>query len=509
MRRILDILQTLLNYVDEIDVKSFLVFLSTFLLVYWNTRRRTGVPPGPPLLPLIGNLHCLATKDVIGKLCDLRKAYGDIFGIYIGGELTVFLNGYDAIHEALVKRGSLFTWRPVSRLNELTFIHHGFLMHNGRQWKEQRNFTQSSLRQLCFHNNGMHIQEILNREILHLVDKLKTFQRPFDIETLFNISSANIVSTILFDCRFAFEDEKAHALLDLVRRSGEEFVIKEIYVNCLPFLTKLPVDLLGISKSRKAFHGLFEWPTQYINNIKQKYSMGTESYWDTFTGMYLRKIEQSAKGNVTSTFCEGNLKGSAVDLVSAGSSTVAETLKVILLYLIRNPEIQEKMYSEISELIGKDPPMLRDRKKLPYVQAVIHEGIRILHVAPFGLPRSVTSDVEFRGHLIPKNCTVLVNIESLMKDPTVWKDPHEFKPERFLNADQTELSVPREFMPFSKGPRSCVGETIARIELFQFLTVLVQNFKFLPATDGQFPEVKAKFVLSMVCEPYQMRAIMR
>lgn len=250
MSRIISFTVSYVKNLDNHDVTTFFVFLLTFLLVSLCTRRRPGVPPGPLLFPVIGNLHCVATRDVTKKLASLRTKYGDVFSLYIGRELTIFLNGYDVIHEALMKRGFEFSCRPISKLNELTFIQHGFLMHNGQRWKEQRKFMKISLQHLCFRNKGKYIEKLMNREVFHLVEKIKSFPRTFDIKELFNVTAANIISTLMYSHRFDFDDEQVHTLLDLGRRSGVEYMEKEILMNCLPFLAKLPVDVLGIEKKK-------------------------------------------------------------------------------------------------------------------------------------------------------------------------------------------------------------------------------------------------------------------
>lgn len=94
--------------VDFSTITTVLVFLCTFLLAYISTRRRKHVPPGPPLFPIVGNLPSLMTRDTLGKLADLRKQYGDVYGLYTGNQLMVFLNGYETIHDALVKKGLQF-----------------------------------------------------------------------------------------------------------------------------------------------------------------------------------------------------------------------------------------------------------------------------------------------------------------------------------------------------------------------------------------------------------------
>ncbi|XP_060601035.1 cytochrome P450 2F2-like, partial [Ruditapes philippinarum] len=93
--------------------RTILVAVVIFMITYLTTRRDKNVPPGPNRWPIIGNIGSLIGGDTLDKLAELRKKYGDIFGVYLGSELTIFLNGYDTIHEALVKRGTVFSVKGI------------------------------------------------------------------------------------------------------------------------------------------------------------------------------------------------------------------------------------------------------------------------------------------------------------------------------------------------------------------------------------------------------------
>ncbi|KAH0624293.1 hypothetical protein JD844_007990 [Phrynosoma platyrhinos] len=119
----------------------------------------------------------------------------------------------------------------------------------------------------------------------------------------------------------------------------------------------------------------------------------------------------------------------------------------------------------------------QDRKKMPFTHAVIHEILRTKYVLLFGIPRQCAKDVEMHGFLIPKGAFIAPDLRSVLFDPEHWETPHKFNPYHFL--DQEGNFVTREaFLPFGAGARSCVGEQMARIELFIFLTSLLRAFTF-------------------------------
>uniref|UniRef100_A0A8D0E440 Uncharacterized protein n=1 Tax=Salvator merianae TaxID=96440 RepID=A0A8D0E440_SALMN len=121
----------------------------------------------------------------------------------------------------------------------------------------------------------------------------------------------------------------------------------------------------------------------------------------------------------------------------------------------------------------------QDHKKLPYTNAVIHEVMRSKYGIAAGLPRQCAKDVTMCGYLLPKGTMVIPDLRSVLLDPERWETPEEFNPNHFL--DKEGHFVPREeFLPFSAGARVCLGEQLARIELFIFLTNLLRMFHFQP-----------------------------
>ncbi|XP_077127574.1 cytochrome P450 2K1-like [Ranitomeya variabilis] len=127
-----------------------------------------------------------------------------------------------------------------------------------------------------------------------------------------------------------------------------------------------------------------------------------------------------------------------------------------------------------------------DKPQLAYTNAVIHEAQRVLDLAPTALFHAVNEDIKFRGYTIPKGTTVIPFITSVLQDPSQWETPEDFNPQHFLDEDG-QFRTRMAFIPFSAGKQACLGENLARMELFLLFSALLQKFTFTlpPGTERQ------------------------
>ncbi|XP_038582469.1 cytochrome P450 2K1-like isoform X2 [Micropterus salmoides] len=185
-------------------------------------------------------------------------------------------------------------------------------------------------------------------------------------------------------------------------------------------------------------------------------------------------------GITNSHFHDNNLMITVLNLFAAGTDTTATTLRWGLLLMAKYPKIQDQVQEELNRVIGSRQVQVKDRKNLPFTDAVIHETQRLANIAPMALPHKTSQDITFQGHFIKKGTTVYPLLTSVLYDESEWESPHTFYPAHFLDKDGK--FVKRDaFMPFSAGRRICLGESLARMELFIFFTTLLQHFRFSPA----------------------------
>ncbi|KAL7991094.1 hypothetical protein Chor_014524 [Crotalus horridus] len=234
----------------------------------------------------------------------------------------------------------------------------------------------------------------------------------------------------------------------------------------------------------------------------QKLTQALNLFFNFTGGFY-----HMSKNDPKSTYNEENLAQCIYDFFAAGTETSFATLKWALLLLTNHPDIQEKVQKEIEDVFGLSGSIsYQDRKKLPYTNAVIHEMQRVKYILLMGVPRQSTKDVNMRGYHIPKGSIIIPDLRSVLLDPEQWETPEEFNPNHFLDKDGKFIEW-EEFLPFGIGQRACVGEQLARVEIFIFLTSLLRAFSFrLPEGVKELNEAPVVNA-TMHPHPYKLCAI--
>ncbi|XP_072043468.1 cytochrome P450 2U1-like [Amphiura filiformis] len=195
----------------------------------------------------------------------------------------------------------------------------------------------------------------------------------------------------------------------------------------------------------------------------------------------MTKINKEAKdegSDLVDSLTDTHLTETINDLFGAGTDTTITTLHWTIAIMAEYPDIQKKVAIEIEEVIGHDRlPSLEDRGRLPYAEATMMEVLRFSSIVRLGVPHATTCDVMLDNFQIPKDTMVVINHFALHFDEEFWDQPKCFKPEHFLDDSGSVRQHPNSFLPFSTGRRSCLGESLAKAELFLIFTWLLQNFE--------------------------------
>ncbi|XP_049483543.1 cytochrome P450 2D15 [Panthera uncia] len=470
---------------------------------FWAAR----FPPGPMPLPLLGNLLQMDFQDTLFYFDRLRRRFGDVFSLQLAWTPVVVLNGLEAVREALVYHSEDTADRPPMPIYE----HLGFgprsqgvfMARYGREWREQRRFALSTLRNFGLGKKSL--EQWVTEEASCLCAAFADHAgRPFSPRALLNKAVSNVIASLTYGRRFEYDDPRLHKLIDgALKGLQEDSGFAREALNSIPVLLHIPGLADKVFSNQKALMTL-------LNELVQEHRITRDPTQPPrdLTDAFLDEIEK-ARGNPESSFNDENMLMVTADLFLAGMLSTSATLAWALLLMILHPDVQRRVQREIDEVLGPEQrPAMADQTRMPFTMAVMHEVQRFGDLVPLGMPHMTSRDIEVQGFLIPKGTTLITNLSSVLKDKTVWKKPFRFHPEHFLDA-QGQFVKQEAFMPFSAGRRICLGEPLARMEFFLFFTCLLQRFSFSVPVGQPRPSDHGVFSFLMIPPPYQLCATPR
>ncbi|XP_069813049.1 cytochrome P450 2C29-like [Dendropsophus ebraccatus] len=454
---------------STILVLSVIFLLTLYILLSWSKQHgNPSLPPGPAPIPVLGTPKYMDLRAATQNFQKLSQKYGSIFTIWKMSEPVIVLCGYDTVKDALINHAEQFSARPLIPVLYVSTKGYAF---NGPRWRPLRRFAMTSLRNFGMGKKTMETRVLM--ESNYLIQAVsETGGKPFNPTMFLASAVGNIISSVLFGEHFDYQDKKLQDLLQSTSRHIKGFTSPLTMIcNVLPVLLKFPSIR---NKAFKESYYLQRFVTKYITHHKE--TLDPQSPRD-FIDYYLLKI-QEVEHEKDPDFCDTSLLMIVVGLLAAGTETTASTLKFSLVLMAHYPDVQAKVQQEIDEVTkGIRLPEIMDKPQLSYTNAVVHEVQRVLDLAPTALFHAVTEDIKFRGFTIPKEATIIPFISSVLTDPSQWETPEVFNPGHFLDEDgqfRTRLA----FMPFSAGKRVCLGENLARMELFLLFSALLQKFTF-------------------------------
>ncbi|GAM26743.1 hypothetical protein SAMD00019534_099180, partial [Acytostelium subglobosum LB1] len=470
-------------------VLLFIVIIVLYILHEKNPLRR--LPPGPFPMPFIGNLHQLGKRpdNVVNKL---YETYGNIFRIKMGSLETVIFTEPEILREAFIENPDMFVNRHI-KVSRLSWNNgQNIATANGEHHKIVRGVAMKGITSTRIKK----MEDDIVQEINLLCDYLETYVKsgePVDPISLIKMCSLNIIFRFSLSHHFPYDmDTDAGQFVNLINYA---FVQSGVPMPCdyFPLLKPLLVKTPKFKEYLQINHKLGVFLKSLIEKRVPLFDSTAEP--KDILDTYLMEL---SKGTITMN----GLIYSFQDLIIAGTDTTANTTSALIKAMVNRPEMQEKLYNELSSNI-QNQPSIQDKSATPYTNAVIKETTRRFTVAPLGVPHAANEDCEFRGYHIKKGTQIIQNIYGTMNTPVYWKNPLEFDPTRFLGVDGVANSnVVKQ--AFGTGSRNCLGMSLAEHELYLMTTVILKRFKFTKQTDELLDE---DMIFGMTSTPSHFKVI--
>ncbi|MFQ6666589.1 hypothetical protein Gotur_032882 [Gossypium turneri] len=477
---------------------AFLLF-SYLLFTTVITRKSSGKKKKPPEIggarPFLGHLHLLGgPKPAHITLGNFADAYGPIFTFRLGMHPTLVVSNWEMAKECFTTNDKAFASRPRTLAAELlgyNFAMFGFSSY-GPYWRHVRkiatlevlsNYRLAKLR----HVRESEIRAAIKRlyELVTnncsepVVVEMKRWFWTLNINTVFKIVIGKRYSEVETSQEEEENVQRRKAVRDFFDLTGTFTV-----ADSLPFLRWL--DLGGHEKAmKKTAKKLDQILEECLEEHKRRRNSG-KSYGehDDFMYMMLSLLEDA--GDHPSYDADTINKATCLAIILGGTDTTTVTITWALSLLLNHRDVLKKAQNELDTFVGKDRLVEEsDIKNLVYLQAMIKETTRLYPAAPLSVPHESVEDCITGGYFIPAGTRLLVNISKLQRDPKVWSDPDEFRPERFLTT-QKHMDVwgqNFEFIPFGSGRRVCPGISFALQVLHLNLATLLQSFEITTPFD--------------------------
>ncbi|KAI3444284.1 hypothetical protein Pfo_000949 [Paulownia fortunei] len=463
-----------------------LSFLTIFIAYKLFQRFRFKLPPGPRPLPIVGNLYDL--KPVLVRcFTEWSQVYGPIFSVYLGSHLSVVVNSAELAKEVLKDNDQQLA--------------------NRNRTRQIAKFSKNGM-DLIWSDYGPHYVKV--RKLCTL--ELFSMKRIDALRPIREDEVTAMVESIFKDCVKPENKGKALVLREYLGMMAFLHITRltfgKRFMDSNGVIDHQGEELKGILNNgiklgtKKSFAEFLPW-LRFLFKAENDALAEHDSRADSFTKKIMEEhtLARKKTGNTKSHFVdalltlqkeydlsEDSVIGLLWDMISAGMDTTTITVEWAMAEMVRNPRVQQKVQEELDRVVGSDRVMTEaDIPNLPYLQCVTKECFRMHPPTPLMLPHKANTNVKIGGYDIPKGATVSVNVWALARDPAVWKEPLEFRPERFQEEDIDMKGTDYRLLPFGSGRRICPGAQLAIFLVTSMLGHMLHNFTWTPPA-GVRPE---------------------
>ncbi|KAK1436711.1 hypothetical protein QVD17_02493 [Tagetes erecta] len=463
-------------------VPIFIVAI-TILSKWYFTPSKTlkNPPPSPTKLPIIGNLHQLGSSPH-RSLQALSAKHGPLMLLHFGTVPVVVASSAEASKQIMKTHDLAFSNRAKSRVPSILSYNARDIAFAdyGEYWRQIKSIA---VLQLLSHKRVESFKRMREEETDLLIERIRNIS--CSPSPVVNMSELLISLTNGVICRAALGR----------KHGGEKF--KELFANFVELLGVFSVGdyipwlswvdwLNGYDVRAVKIAGEFD---EFLEGVieehverKREVSGDGDDDQKDFVDILLEIQNNNDAGFVLE---RDTVKALILDVFTGGTDSTYATLEWELSELIRNPEAMRKLQHEVRQVAKGKPKITEDDlDQMQYLHAVVKETFRLHMPLPLLVPRECTQDVQVMDYDIAAGTQVLINAWAVGRDPSVWADPYEFRPERFLDSPVDYKGLHFELTPFGAGRRKCPGIQFAMSVNELVLASLVHKFDFaLP--DGQ------------------------
>ncbi|XP_073294346.1 cytochrome P450 736A117-like [Primulina huaijiensis] len=461
----------------------FLLLLTGLFLVYFVTIwlykpcSNKRLPPSPPKLPILGNLHQLSPLTH-RSLQSLGRKYGPVFLLHFGSKPVFIVQSADVAKEIMKTNDLLFADKPTARITDKLFYNSKDILvaPYGEYWRKMKSMC---ILQLLNAKRVQSFHAIREEETALLIERIKSCSSsclPVNLSELFLSLANDLICRSAFGRKYTDGNKFPMLLKELLHLLGRVRIGE--FIPFLAWIDRVSGFDAKVDSIAKEFDDFLEIVIQEHMNTGQDKGdavVEEEKSRENFADILLKIY----KDNVTGVYIDrDNIKGIILDILVGGTDTTSTTLEWAMTELLRHPTVLKKLQSEVREILkGRQDITDDDMEKMHYLKAVIKETLRYHPPIPF-IARVARDSLKIMGFDIALGTMVITNAWAIGRDPASWTEPERFMPERFLNSSVDFKGHDFGFIPFGAGRRGCPGIAFATASVELVLANLMQKFEW-------------------------------
>ena len=471
----------------ETVVSLFVVWLTWSVVSSYMMRRK--MPPGPFPFPFVGNFPQMLC-DPTNPFSKLAEIYGDIYTLSFPTGNTVVLNTASIVREArLEKRGDLVGKSPESMYPFNVMLGDDFAtLDYSPKYVFRKKVFLSALHRV---ESGLNHESSAERAVdavKILLEEIESNEgKPFSPKKRLHASILAQLWKMMTGRKVSPDDQTVKALVEFGEILGRQ-ALKATFYQMIPFASHLPSQFSRDIKRTVEIRETILLP-EFKAHLETYQSNVIRDLTDSFISAFKKEKPKQDGKDVGSV---GVVPGLMIDFVSAGSESTSSSLAWFILYMVVHKNVQERIHQEIYKVVGTDQDFeWNDIKDMSYLQAALCEVLRIVSVGPLSGTNAIR-DTTIAGYSIPKGTLVALNLSQVHHDEREWPEPDVFKPERFLDSEGNFVGWTKlhGFMPFGLGRRECTGQSLARIMMLTFASILLHRYEIVLPDGARTPSTK-------------------